>query len=128
MQISDAQYGAIHGYALVSTNRHKGGRPIFIIHALPEMIHFYALSMAGGYPDGNDCDALCRDPAFKMAVGRLPDSEPHPRSHSTISRLENAPGPIALRPRHPCHPHARPDTIAPLADNPPSACLHWKPD
>ena len=24
-------------------------------------------------PDGNDCDALRADPAFKMAVGRLPE-------------------------------------------------------
>jgi hypothetical protein len=38
------------------------------------MIRFRALLIAAGYPDGNVCDALRADPAFKMAVGRLPES------------------------------------------------------
>ena len=33
---------------------------------------FRALLIAAGYADANDCDALRADPAFKMAVGRLP--------------------------------------------------------
>ena len=37
------------------------------------MIRFRALLIAAGYEDGNDCDALRADPAFKMAVGRLPE-------------------------------------------------------
>lgn len=60
------------------------------------MIRFRALLIACGYPDGNDCDALRRDPAFKMAVGRLPESGADLCSQPTISRLENLPGPIAL--------------------------------
>jgi hypothetical protein len=32
------------------------------------------LLIAADYPDANDCDALRSDPAFKMAVGRLPES------------------------------------------------------
>src|SRR4029450_4043545 len=39
-----------------------------------EMIPFRALLIAAGYEDANDCDALRADPAFKMAVGRLPES------------------------------------------------------
>lgn len=65
-------------------------------HSHAEMIRFRALLIACGYPDGNDCDALRRDPAFKMAVGRPPDSGADLCSQPTISRLENLPGPIAL--------------------------------
>jgi hypothetical protein len=66
-------------------------------HTLAEMIRFRALLIAAGYPDGNDCDALRSDPAFKMAVGRLPKSEADLCSQPTISRLENLPGPAALK-------------------------------
>ena len=38
------------------------------------MIRFRALLIAAGYADANDCDALRADPAFKMAVGRLPET------------------------------------------------------
>src|SRR5262245_14895351 len=48
--------------------------PERVRHELAEMIRYRALLIAAGYPDGNDCDALCCDPAFKMAVGRLPES------------------------------------------------------
>jgi hypothetical protein len=53
------------------------------------MIRYRALLIAAGYPDGNDCDALRSDPAFKMAVGRLPESGKDLCSQPTISRLEN---------------------------------------
>jgi DDE family transposase len=43
-------------------------------HRLADMIRYLALPIAAGYPDGNDCDALKSDPAFKMAIGRLPES------------------------------------------------------
>ena len=61
------------------------------------MIRYRALLIAAGYQDGNDCDALRADPAFKMAVGRLPESGADLCSQPTISRLENLPGPIALK-------------------------------
>ena len=47
--------------------------PERVRHTLAEMIRFRALLIAAGYPDGNDCDALRSDPAFKLVVGRLPD-------------------------------------------------------
>jgi hypothetical protein len=71
--------------------------PERVRHALAEMIRFRALLIAAGYPDGNDCDALKSDPAFKMAVGRLPQSGADLCSQPTISRLENLPGPVALK-------------------------------
>ena len=71
--------------------------PALVRHTFAEMIRFRALLIACGYPDANDCDALRRDPAFKLAVGRLPDSGADLCSQPTISRLENLPGPIALK-------------------------------
>ena len=61
------------------------------------MIRFRALLIAAGYEDANDCDALRADPAFKMAVGRLPESGAELCSQPTMCRLENLPGPIALK-------------------------------
>jgi hypothetical protein len=66
-------------------------------HTLAEMIRFRALLIAAGYEDANDCDALRTDPAFKMAVGRLPENGADLCSQPTISRLENLPGPGALK-------------------------------
>jgi hypothetical protein len=71
--------------------------PERVRHTLAEMIRYRALLIAAGYPDGNDCDALRADPAFKMAVGRLPESGADLCSQPTISRLENLPGATALK-------------------------------
>src|SRR5687767_3277037 len=61
------------------------------------MIRFRVLLIAAGYPDANDCDALRTDPAFKMAVGRLPESGADLCSQPTMSRLENRPTVLALK-------------------------------
>jgi Transposase DDE domain group 1 len=71
--------------------------PDRIQHTIAEMIRFRALLIAAGYEDANDCDALRTDPAFKMALCRLPESGAELCSQPTISRLENLPGPIALK-------------------------------
>jgi hypothetical protein len=71
--------------------------PERVRHGLAEMIRYRALLIAAGYPDANDCDALRSDPAFKMAVGRLPESGEDLCSQPTISRLENLPGATALK-------------------------------
>jgi hypothetical protein len=71
--------------------------PERVVHGLAEMIRYRALLIAAGYPDGNDCDALRADPAFKMAVGRLPESGEDLCSQPTISRLENLPSATALK-------------------------------
>ena len=47
-----------------------------------------APAKAGGYPDADD---LRRDPAFKLACGRLPESGDDLASQPTMSRWENAP-------------------------------------
>jgi Transposase DDE domain group 1 len=69
--------------------------PGAVRHPLAEMIRFRALLIAAGDPDGNDCDTLRDDPAFKLAVGRLAESGAALCSQPTMSRLENLPGPIA---------------------------------
>ncbi|HEX6010964.1 MAG TPA: IS1380 family transposase [Geminicoccaceae bacterium] len=71
--------------------------PERVHHTLADMIRFRVLLVAAGYPDANDCDALRSDPAFKMAVGRLPESGPDLCSQPTMSRLENLPGATALK-------------------------------
>ena len=71
--------------------------PNRVRHELAEMIRYRALLIAAGYPDGNDCDALKSDPAFKMAVGRPPESGKDLCSQPTISRPENLPGATALK-------------------------------
>jgi Transposase DDE domain group 1 len=71
--------------------------PARVRHGLAEMIRFRALLIAAGYADANDCDALRADPAFKMAVGRLPETGDDLCSQPTMCRLENLPGPTALK-------------------------------
>jgi hypothetical protein len=61
------------------------------------MIRFRTLLIAAGYPDANDRDGLRIDPAFKMAVGRLPESDKDLCSQPTMCRLENLPGPTTLK-------------------------------
>ena len=71
--------------------------PQRVTHQLAEMIRFRALLVAAGYPDGNDCDVRRTDPAFKLAVGRLPETGAELCSQPTISRLENLPSATALK-------------------------------
>jgi hypothetical protein len=71
--------------------------PERVQHTVVEMIRFRALLIAAGYADANDCDALRADPAFKLALGRLPESGADLCSQPTMSRLENLPGPTALK-------------------------------
>jgi Transposase DDE domain group 1 len=66
--------GAPSWAALPDQTRRHPRAPERVRHGLAEMIRFRALLIAAGYQDANDCDALRADPAFKMAVGRLPES------------------------------------------------------
>jgi DDE family transposase len=62
-----------------------------ITHTVADVLRARMLAIGCGYPDGNDFDWLRRDPAFKLACGRLPDSGKDLCSQPTISRWENAP-------------------------------------
>jgi Transposase DDE domain group 1 len=65
--------------------------PLCITHALVDILRARIFAIACGYPDADDLDDLRRDPAFKLACGRLPESGEDLASQPTISRLENAP-------------------------------------
>ena len=65
--------------------------PERVRHGLAEMIRFRALMIAARYEDANDCNTLRDDPAFKMAVGRLPETGAELCSQPTMCRLENLP-------------------------------------
>jgi hypothetical protein len=71
--------------------------PARVRHSLADMIRYRMLLIAAGYPDGNDCDALKADPAFKIALGCPPVTGANLCSQPTISRLENLPGATALK-------------------------------
>jgi hypothetical protein len=60
-------------------------------HTLAEMLRLRMVAIAAGYEDANDCDTLRHDPAFKLALGRAPQSGRALCSQPTLSRLENAP-------------------------------------
>jgi hypothetical protein len=66
-----------------------------VTHRLADIIRFRLIMIAAGYEDGNDATALRHDPAFKLALDRLPGAAAL-CSQPTISRLENLPETRAL--------------------------------
>lgn len=70
--------------------------PARIDHALEEMLRLRMFLIAAGYEDADDCDSLRSDPAFKLALGRLPETGAALCSQPTMSRLENAPSLIEI--------------------------------
>ncbi len=65
--------------------------PARVTHTLADMIRARIFAIAMGYEDADDLDHLRRDPAFKLACRRLPDSGSDLCLQPTLSRLENAP-------------------------------------
>jgi hypothetical protein len=65
--------------------------PTLITHTLADILRARIFAIACGYPDADDLDVLRKDPAFKLACGRLPDSGDDLASQPTMSRWENAP-------------------------------------
>ena len=65
--------------------------PERVKHAIADMIRARLFAIACGYEDCNDFGPLRSDPAFKLACGRLPETEADLASQPTLSRLENAP-------------------------------------
>jgi hypothetical protein len=65
--------------------------PTLVTHTMSDILRACVFAMACGYPDANDLDKLRRDPAFKLACGRLPESGDDLHSQPTMSRWENGP-------------------------------------
>ena len=64
--------------------------PLLITHSLGSIFRTRILAIACGYEDADDLDHLRKDPAFKLACGRLPDTGDDLCSQPTMSRWENA--------------------------------------
>ena len=56
--------------ALIPDHRYPG----LITHTMADILRARILAIASGYPDADDLDDLRKDPAFKLACGRLPES------------------------------------------------------
>ena len=65
--------------------------PAQITHTMSDILRARVFAIACGYPDADDLDDLRKDPAFKLACGRLPESGDDLASQPTMSRWENAP-------------------------------------
>jgi hypothetical protein len=70
---------------------HDPRNPGDVTHTVADILRARVLAIACGYEDGADLDWLRRDPGFKLACGRLPDSGKDLCSQPTVSRWENAP-------------------------------------
>jgi hypothetical protein len=64
--------------------------PSYVDHPLLDLLRQRVFQIACGYEDANDSNTLRVDPAFKVAVDRLPLSGPDLASQPTMSRLENS--------------------------------------
>jgi IS4 transposase len=62
-----------------------------ITHTIADILRARIFAIACGYPDADDLDDLRKDPAFKFACGRRPETGDDLASQPTISRWENAP-------------------------------------
>jgi hypothetical protein len=72
--------------------------PALVTHTMSDILRARVLANACGYPDADDLDDLSRDPAFKLACGRLPETGDDLHSQPTMSRWENAPRPAHADP------------------------------
>jgi hypothetical protein len=88
LAMADRRVGVAEKLSCVFPERRDPAR---IVHSLADVIRARIFAIACGYEDGNDLDHLRGDPAFKLACGRLPDTERDLCSQPTLSRLENAP-------------------------------------
>ena len=48
--------------------------PASVTHGVDDILRARMLAIACGYEDGDDLDFLRKDPGFKVACGRLPDT------------------------------------------------------
>src|SRR3954470_8151896 len=87
---AERQLGIAARLAALFPDERDGTR---VIHRVSDMTRARIFAIACGYEDCNDFETLRCDPAFKLACGRRPDSDPDLASQPTLSRLENASGP-----------------------------------
>lgn len=70
---------------LLPDDRH----PSYIKHTTKELLMQRVLQIIAGYEDGNDCDALRTDPAFKIGCGKTSETDDPLASQPTMCRFEH---------------------------------------
>ncbi|MBA3572841.1 MAG: IS1380 family transposase [Pyrinomonadaceae bacterium] len=70
---------------VIPDGRNRG----YVDHSMLMLLRQRVFQIALGYEDGNDAGDMRKDPALKIACGRLPTTEIDLASQPTISRLEN---------------------------------------
>ena len=85
---AERQLGICDRLAALIADRRDPSR---VVHPVADILRARVLAIACGYEDADDLDHLRRDPGFKLACGRLPETGPDLCSQPTMSRLENAP-------------------------------------
>jgi hypothetical protein len=70
--------------------------PAYIDHSTEQLLNQRVLQIIAGYEDGNDCDALRNDPAFKTACSKRPESDGALASQPTMFRFEHRIDPKTL--------------------------------
>lgn len=63
----------------------------YTVHSMHDLLQQTVYQIAAGYEDGNDSNALRKDPILKIMTGRLPLSGNPLASQPTVSRFQNAP-------------------------------------
>lgn len=89
----DQRLGLIDAFAHRLRDPRQSGK---VRHTVRELVAQRVMSMACGYPDGNDAARLATDPLHKLLVNRHPTDDPALASQPTLSRFENAVGPKDL--------------------------------
>src|ERR1700722_4064489 len=82
----DQQIGLIDTLAAIIPDDRDPNR---ITHTLSVILRARIFAIGCGYPDADDLDDLRKDPAFKLACGRLPESGDDLASQPTLPRWEN---------------------------------------
>ena len=90
---ANQRYGLIEKMAFCLRDPRQAGK---VEHTLVELMQQRIHGLACGYPDANDAARLEDDPIHKMLMGRDPLAGRALASQSTLSRFENAAGPLAL--------------------------------
>src|SRR5262249_24615846 len=89
----DRQLGVTEAVASCLRDRRQPGK---VQHDLVDLVRQRIFGLIGGYPDGNDAARLSHDAIYKLLLERDPLSGPALASQPTLSRFENAIGPLAL--------------------------------
>jgi Transposase DDE domain group 1 len=89
----DGQLGVTDAVASSLRDRRQPGK---VQHEVIDLVRQRIFGLACGYADGNDAARLADDALHKLLLGRDPLAGPALASQPTLSRFENAIGPLTL--------------------------------